>query len=451
MTTQYNNQLSKSGNINFRDYQHARKLYVDNGFSKAPKFGFQYLVNFNINPNTVLDKTWLQKGRRDVGLLVKKIDLPKFNIGTETLNQYNRRTLIQTKLTYNPISVDFHDDNSGITHNLWTNYFKYYFADSNYGDTGNFPLTVPKEFRNTKYGPVDHTYGRYDSELYSDPTDPDASISNDVGFFTSIDIYVLHVQREFTKFTLINPKITEWAHDSLDQSGGGKVMQNKMTVAYETVLYASGSILAGQQPEGWIPIYYDEEPSPYPVGGKRAPAAVAGRKNGFDGLVNAPAPVLPTALQTQARRTNAVISEFPTAVLDQSRLQQGLVRGISQKRLNIDTGFDRPYAPPKIGTSSQQKINPILALGKLFLLNQLNKQGLGKQKSTGYNIASGILGGVQNVQNPAGKFSSPPSAENQLGILKGPGGVGINLFKGLNTSVDGKIRANPAAILLPKR
>lgn len=434
MTTQYNNQLSKSSNINFRDYQHASKLYVDNGYAKAPKFGFQYLVNFNINPDTILDKTWLEKGRRDVGLLVKKIDLPKFTIGTETLNQYNRKTLIQTKLTYNTVSVEFHDDNSGITHNLWTNYFKYYFADSNYGDTGNFPLTVPKEFRNTKYGSIDHTYGRYDSELSAGSIGfEDAGISNDVGFFTSIDIYILHLQKEFTKFTLINPKITEWSHDNLDQSGGGKVLQNKMSIAYEAVLYASGSILGGKQPEGWIPVYYDTEPSPYPVGGKRAPLATQGNRNGFDGLTNAPAPVLPSALREEARP------------------QQGLVRGISQRRSNIDTGFDNPYAPPKLGTSTQRKANPILELGKLLLLNEINKKGLGKQKSIGYNIASGTLGGIQNIQNPAGKYSSPPSAENQLGILKGPGGIGINLFKGLNTSVDGKIRANPAAILLPKR
>lgn len=434
MTTQYANQLSRTGGINFRDYQHASKLYVDNGFAKAPKFGFQYLVNFNINPNTILDKTWLEKGRREVGLLVKKIDLPKFTIGTETLNQYNRRTIIQTKLTYSTVSVEFHDDNSGITHNLWTNYFKYYFADSNYGDTGNFPLTVPKEFKNTKYGPIDNTYGRYDSELSSGSVGfEDAGASNDVGFFTSIDIYVLHVQKEFTKFTLINPKITEWAHDSLDQSGGGKILQNKMTIAYETVLYAEGSIQDGRQPEGWIPLYYDRGPSPLSIGGKRSPQTSQGRREGYDGLTNAPKPVLPTALRQEARP------------------QQGLVRGVSQRRSNINTGFDNPYLPKRVGTGSLRKTNPILELGKLLLLNQINKKGLGKQKSVGYNIASGVLGGIQNIQNPAGKYSSPPSTENQLGILKGPGGIGINLFKGLNTSVDGKIRANPAAILLPKR
>jgi hypothetical protein len=50
-----------------------------------------------------------------------------------------------------------------------------------------------------------------------------------------------------------------------------------------------------------------------------------------------------------------------------------------------------------------------------------------------------------------GKYASPPSTQSQPGILNLPGGIGINIFKGINTSVDGKIRANPAAIIFPKR
>ena len=46
--------------------------------------------------------------------------------------------------------------------------------------------------------------------------------------------------------------------------------------------------------------------------------------------------------------------------------------------------------------------------------------------------------------------TSLPPTQNQPGIFNLPGGVGINIFKGINTTVDGKIRANPAAIILPK-
>ena len=75
------------------DYQHASRMYVANTYARAPKVGFLYFVQFNLNKVALLDATWAgsQKHIDSVGLLVKSMDLPKFNIATETLNQYNRK------------------------------------------------------------------------------------------------------------------------------------------------------------------------------------------------------------------------------------------------------------------------------------------------------------------------------------------------------------------------
>jgi hypothetical protein len=354
-----------------RDYQHAAKLYIDSNYSKIPKFGFIYFIQININPNAIIDQQWLsQLDSRDVGLLAKKSDLPRFNIATETLNQYNRKTVVQTKLSYSPITIDFHDDHSNITHNFWVNYFKHYYADSNYGDTGASAVGkggIPESFRDTKYGVTDYTYGRYSNPLSQGTTD----------FFSSIDIFVLH-QKEFTQYTLINPKITEWSHDSVDQGDSVKVLQNKMQISFENVLYQTGKIEPGRNPEDWIPIYYDNTTSP-----NGAP------KNPFPD---------------------------PRAVVYRSQ-----------------------------GPLS----NPITDIAKILAKNYVNKNGLGKSKASGYNIASGVLGALGS--SSPGKYASPPSTQSQPGILNLPGGIGINIFKGINTSVDGKIRANPAAIIFPKR
>ena len=102
---------------NLKDYQHADRVYVKNNYARTPKLGFLYFVVFNINRQAVKDATWL-KNQTEVGILVKKIDLPKFDVTTEIVNQYNRKTVVQTSLKYQPISVDFHDDNSDITHNF---------------------------------------------------------------------------------------------------------------------------------------------------------------------------------------------------------------------------------------------------------------------------------------------------------------------------------------------
>lgn len=414
--SQFNAFYSKHSKEILKDYQHASRTYVDNGFALAPKFGFQYYVVFNINPDTVIDKTWLEKGRRDVGVLVKKSDLPKFTISTETLNQYNRKTVVQTKLSYSPITIEFHDDNSGVTHNLWLNYFKYYYADSNYGVKRDYAVSMPEEYRNNKYGVTDNTYGLYDTELASGAGSAGISASaKDVGFFRSIDIYVMHLQKEYTKFTLVNPKITEWAHDNVNQNESAKVLQNRMTLAYETVFYEEGFIEQGIAPEGWTPTHYHKTSSPLSVGGNSQNAIVGTR------------PQNPTLLNAAERRPAYASG-------------------------NTRSPFDTPIKPPRVGTAAKKQPNNLLLdIGKALATNYLNKKGLGRLGPVGYNIAQGVLGGVQGIQNPAGKYSSPPSQDTQPGIVNLPGGVGINLFKGLNTSVDGKIRANPAAVILPKR
>ena len=59
--------------------------------------------------------------------------MPKFKITTDTVNQYNRKAVVQTKLTYEPITITFHDDMANATTDLWKNYYQYYYADPNVG------------------------------------------------------------------------------------------------------------------------------------------------------------------------------------------------------------------------------------------------------------------------------------------------------------------------------
>ena len=82
-------------------------------------------------------------------------------------------------------------------------------------------------------------------------------------FLRGIDIFVLHKQR-FTSFSLINPVIGSWAHDTLDQADGQKLLQNTMQVFYETVLYNTGLVKGGGVP-GFASLHYDKSPSPLSV------------------------------------------------------------------------------------------------------------------------------------------------------------------------------------------
>ena len=357
-----------------KDYQHAARLYLDGTYAMSPKFGFIYYVILNINSNAVIDEQWNNGDKYDVGLLAKKVDLPKFKITTETLNQYNRKTVVQTKLNYDPISIDFHDDNSDMTHNLWLNYFKHYYADSNQS---------MEAYKDTKYSTQNYTYGRY--------------YDGDKGeFFDSIEIYVLH-QGFFTQYVLVNPKINDWQHDSVSQAEGSKILQNRMSVSYENVFYRSGQVVTGSDPVGWADLYYDKETSPLLVGGNSRNTPVFGSARGSSGNFDQP-------------------------------------------------GGNRIYGRVGGGYSSA---NPLLSIGTILAKNYVNQKGLGRTGPVGYNIAGGVMGALGGAG--AGKYAEPPNTAGQPGIFNLPGGVGINIFKGVNTSVDGSVRVNPAAIILPPR
>jgi hypothetical protein len=208
----------------YKSYAHATGLYVDgNRMPRLPKLGFIYFVQFSLNDQVNQDIP--ADLRNDLGFLAKKADLPKFKITTQTLNQYNRKTNVQTKLTYDPINIEFHDDNSEITNTLWRKYFQYYYADARYNHLGDFT----KEFKgDTKY---------LDNTTYGYAPDP----QKNKPFFKAIDIYVLH-QGNFSQYSIANPIITGWDHDSVDQTQTTKTLQNKLTVAYDSVTYYQGVI-----------------------------------------------------------------------------------------------------------------------------------------------------------------------------------------------------------------
>lgn len=242
-----------SSTTQVKDYRHAARLYVDDYFRLAPKAGFLYYVVFNINRNNnAVIQEYMDRNGRELGVLVKASDLPKFKMSTETVNQYNRKTIVQSKIDYQPVNISFHDDHNNTTTGLWKAYYNYYFAD---GKNTN-GLSIPKNFTDTKYKTPgtsvneSTTYG-----LNNDQTGP---------FFESIEIYQLNRQ-QFTGFILVNPIITDWSHDQMDQSQS-KLLENKMTVAYETVLYGTGKVKKGE-PNGFATLHYDTEQGPLSIFG----------------------------------------------------------------------------------------------------------------------------------------------------------------------------------------
>ena len=140
--------LNPKGNL--ADFQHASRTFVNDAHRLAPKQKFLYHVAFTLDPiaRSILPDL-VDKHGLEIGLLVKSADLPKYSAQVETKKKYNRNKNIQTSITYDPVNIAFHDDNFGVTTALLEAYYRYYFADGNYG-------SAPDAFN--KAGVGDNTY-----------------------------------------------------------------------------------------------------------------------------------------------------------------------------------------------------------------------------------------------------------------------------------------------------
>jgi hypothetical protein len=268
-----------------RDYQHAAKAFRTNGYELKPRFKFLYHVYFNINTSEIpsLRAVFPEDEKSSLGLLVKAVDLPRFTLDTETLNQYNRKRVIQKKINYTPLKLEFHDDGGDLCRNMWYNYFAYYYKDPSqqYGSAPNQNgiigalATLPGFSYNSRdiyannravndWGFIGEGYDQ------SNAGGPGVGSGGDIysgkpSFFKDITIYGLD-QHKFASYTLINPVIKEWSHDTYDYSQGGGTMTNSMTIEYETVKYYAGAI-GGSRPDTNVkgfadPAHYDTVRSP---------------------------------------------------------------------------------------------------------------------------------------------------------------------------------------------
>jgi hypothetical protein len=263
-----------------KDYRHASKLFLSDGYALAPQTKFLFHVYFTLNTveipglrnafSTIQDTS-------TIGMMVKTADLPKFSIDVNEYNQYNRKRYVQGKINYEPVSITFHDDGSDLVRSMWNAYYSYYYQDSlhQYDGITNADLSgtqSPMDFNRRDI---------YDNLRSVNNWGYDGS-GNTTGykpnFFKDIKIFGMN-RGNFTQYTLINPIITNWAHDQFDYSQGGGTMSNQVTLRYETVKYARGKIgtPGDSNVKGWgDPSTYDNRPSKYGKAGAVASITGAG-------------------------------------------------------------------------------------------------------------------------------------------------------------------------------
>lgn len=240
------------------DYNHAHNLYVAGNMRLSPKFKHLFSAVLNIDASVSSIISGLSGiNINEINLLCRSSDLPRVDLQTETLNQYNRKKVIHTTVQYQPLTLQFHDDNAGLTTLLLETYFRYYYADSNYTTTSN---ESPRAYGRGAGG-INTGYSTQEAVSYRYGLDMPGKVQN---FFRSIQLLQFHPQNGksvYTSFTLVNPKISNYQHDNVTQEGS-EFSINSLSVSYEAVFYNRGFLETNNNSTDGS--YFDSTPSPSP-------------------------------------------------------------------------------------------------------------------------------------------------------------------------------------------
>jgi hypothetical protein len=376
-----------------KDYSHAAKTFRTNGYELSPRYKFLFHVFFTINTGQIpqLQNAFGDGDVATVGLMVKTVQLPTYTVAVDTMNQYNRKRLIQTKIDYNPVQIVFNDDQSDLIRNMWYNYYRYYYKDSTYnydnsasinGSIGQlqtlqngFNYNTNDIYENSRQV---NDWG-YIGEGYQDSLpNPGQTLgaANKPPFFRDIKIYGLS-QKKFASYVLINPIVTNWDHDTYDYAQGSGTMTNTMTIRYETVKYYNGYV-GGNQPSSTVvgfadPNHYDVTRSGISRPGSQATVF------GQGGLLDAGTGLLEdlNALQTGQGGLQNILGAVQKAGTAYETFKGKDIRSIANQ---------------EVRQASTQILQASLPGAVRAVVNGVNGQFFPKAPRTGTGVGQGILG-----------------------------------------------------------
>ena len=361
--------LNPKGNL--ADFAHASRLYVDDSFRLAPKQKFLYHVVFNINPQAKVTDPPLSNHQRELNMLVKSVDLPQYTVDMVTAQQYNVKRKIQTKISYDPINITFHDNNYGVTTALWETYYRYYYNDGNYGS---------KDTQGNQSTNTNRSYSKSGGLTNNKNTQNKFGLDNDanIPFFTSIQIYQM-ARKTYTCYTLVNPIVQRWQHDTMNNQESGPV-QNQMTVEYEAVFYSRGRVQANGAPAGFGQEHYDKTPSPNSLsgGGSTSLLGTGGILSGLFGANDGPYTYIGS--QLGGGRGGITLGSIIRTANRLKNAKNLSKEGLKQEGFNILTGAigrigntaDQAYGVPNtfIGRSASNIGSGLKAVTKALIRNR---------------------------------------------------------------------------------
>lgn len=244
--------------VYLRDSRHAANAYglnksdLSNGTPRH-KFEFFVKIKFNTQLNNFV-RSFLDNTTGDLEIIqtmIKTITMPSMNIETEVLNQYNKKRISQTAISYNPISITFHDSVEGRTLRLWEMYYEYYFKDGLARQKINAGTDKPTSFFDAFVGAFTGTGAttltrnstEFPNDIIKDKFVDNYGynlqrVGNQKYLIEAIEIYQIHGGR-FSRTDIIHPRVSGFTHDLLDYEDSSGLVEMKLDFEYEGVVYAN--------------------------------------------------------------------------------------------------------------------------------------------------------------------------------------------------------------------
>ena len=253
---------------NYADMAFGTVTDYNRTLTDVPRLKFQFVVEFKTTLGIGSGDKNYREMIKDLSLVVQSVELPSFQFDTQTLNQYNRKRIIQTKMNWNPISISFHDTRDNKWLNVWKEYIKFHYKDgrekfSNFGagnltpdivqvapNIDDFGFQTPfsktsianPDLTNVNSSPRD-TQGALESEeemgAEGNRQDTGEGAGWEKYYFSQIKIYKQFGGRNgpiADPITLYNPVILSVNNDSLSYADSSPV-QWSIQFGYEGVSY----------------------------------------------------------------------------------------------------------------------------------------------------------------------------------------------------------------------
>jgi len=208
-----------------------RNAYHYTPSQDPPRQQFGGYVSFVLDRDLFRDPFYnddIEELRTRMSSLVRTADFPQVEFKTQTLNEYNRKKIVNTGVEYQPVTIRVVDTASNAWLTILMKYFSYHYMNPrNQGNQGerdlqNISNITGAEMISSQFGPG----SSFDSNKAG------YNINYNPHFFERIDYVVYHAQKG-TQYSLMNPVLTGFTHTPIDYASN-ELMEFTMTFQYES-------------------------------------------------------------------------------------------------------------------------------------------------------------------------------------------------------------------------